>query len=245
MSLPHTPDARAFKVDTIAWNGHELTSMPIESEYKHKDNPDVRPPDWEEVVSEHLDHADMLVLPYFIPELERNLFCVPIAGHIARSYAYYSMDVYDRAAEIAAEKGKQVAIADPANKLSYSFHEWRPMNIVATALHVGTHNVETTKWEKVVPTTTDGRRVFTAAAILQLAERYSEGGKFLYLAAAAHVNRVQDYVQQGHSEKFHKLFRRHKRSLLGADKNIRLYEYSGSEWVLTEKQPLELAAPRD
>lgn len=230
---------RAFSIDTVEWDGHALTCVSIEAELSNRNNPVVCPPDWAERIAVPMDSADIVFMPYFPPEIARNVYHVPVLGRLASKYAERYHTVYRTTVNMAAERGKQVAAADIANSVVYLVHELGLLNAMFIISAKGPANPRITAVEQKIPTATDARRVFTARAIRQLARERGENTSFLYVAAPAHAKRVMKYVVQSPTEQDNRRFERYQRVYKYADRRVRVYDFANGGWTLAEAKNIQ------
>lgn len=104
---------RAFQIETLECNGRTLDLLSLEADYASDER--VTPPDWQERVSEAMAAADLVFVEYFTPELEENMSYFHKMGSFSRNIA----SVFGQVADIAHDLGKNVAVADIANKPLY------------------------------------------------------------------------------------------------------------------------------
>ena len=86
--------------------------------------------------------------------------------------------------------------------------------------------------------TADARRLFTAKALLQIAEAQPERN-ILYIAPAAHTKRVKRYMEDPDSFPF-RLRDKLYRIMAGLDRNIRYYRYNSDQdlWQKIASEPI-------
>ncbi|MDN5274512.1 MAG: hypothetical protein JWP06_413 [Candidatus Saccharibacteria bacterium] len=104
---------RAFRIETLHHDSRTLNLLSLEADYASDER--VTPPDWQEQVSQAMESADLVFVEYFVPELEENMPYFHKMGSFSRNIA----DVFGRVADMAHKQGKNVAVADIANKPLY------------------------------------------------------------------------------------------------------------------------------
>jgi hypothetical protein len=224
------PSARDFAIDEVRWGRHLLSFVSMDDFHQYGASIAVCPPDRLERISGIMDRADLTVVPYFTPELQANVYSVPLIGGLLRSINFISPD-YFSIAEMGHSMGSRMGVADVANRFLYY-----PMELATFAVEapLGGLRVTPTRAERTFPTAVDARRIITAEAIAQEAGRHPEGVHITYIAAPAHVNRVSHYITEGEtwfdslrSESYRYLFP-------GLDMRLRVYVPEGENWQLEE-----------
>jgi hypothetical protein len=235
-------DFGAFRAETTSLGPkHQLTCLAVESRAEYVP---FLPKDWSEQVEEHVKDADLVIAEYFPPELESTTYNIPVLGTIAVHYSERNLGVYNRLADIAASHEKQVAVMDPANKPLFRAYDTilpsAVMYLVSGRRGKGVAGKEPDLAERIIPTATDARRMLTAAGIKQEAERWPDGGNFLYVAAPAHVKRVLGYLSQGEPGKLARMrSAAYHKATPGLDKEVRTYQHSTEDgWQLVGKDPI-------
>lgn len=118
---------RAFRIETLRRGGQTLNLLSLEADFI--DDERITPPDWEERVACAIDEADVTVVEYFTPELEENMPYL----HQLGSYSAQRMATYGKIAEMAHNKGVEVAVADIANKPLYQAYNMGVLPAIGAA----------------------------------------------------------------------------------------------------------------
>lgn len=106
----------AFRQETMLLNGRTLNVLSLE--YDRVDDQDYTPPDWSNRCAQAMQAADLTLVEYFTPELEQNMPYMHRLGSFSRNVGL----VYGHIADIAHYLGKEVAVADLANKPLYEVY---------------------------------------------------------------------------------------------------------------------------
>ena len=231
MSRKKSP--RAFAIDTVDWKQHQLTFVSIESVSYIKDEK-ICPPGRFDRIAEVIDGADLTVVEYFTPELERTAYYMPMLGRLARR-AIGPDRQYAPIAKIGHDSGARMGVADIANKPLYAAYAVLGASYLESP--TGVHAVRPHAPERILPSLTDARRMLTAEAIVQEADRHQDGTRIAYIGAPAHVNRVSRYIlgeQSWYDRRRLELYRH----IPGLDKTLRVYEPAGDSWELTERHEI-------
>lgn len=225
--------ARAFAVETVDWNEHQLTFVSMENG-RFANNREICPVDRFDRVAEVIDQADLTVVEYFIPEIERTTYRLPLIGPFSK-YLIGPDGQYSPIARIGHELGARMGSADIANKPLYAAYAMPMMFYVEYPM--GNHCIEPRARERFVPTPTDARRMLTAEAIMQETARHPEGTHIAYIGAPAHANRVARYILQDQT-KLDRARLALYRHMPGLHKSLRIYEPNGESWQLAEKHKI-------
>lgn len=120
-------EARAFKREQLTHGNQTLELVSLEANYIT--NESITPPDWQEQISEAIERADMVFVEYFPPEIEKIMPYLNELGEFSRSI----VEVYGAIAAIAHEKGKQIAVADIANRPLYEAYHFGLYPLIGAA----------------------------------------------------------------------------------------------------------------
>jgi len=229
----NTPHPRAFTVDTVPLNQHRITFVSMEgNEYSSK--PELCPPDRMDRVADVLDEADLTIMEYFTPELKQTAYSMPVLGQLARK-AIAPSSHYDRITELAYRQNQRIGVADIANRPRYVQYD---LAFLSAEYGTGVYMVNPHWPGRYFATPTDARRMLTAEAIKQEADRHPDGTHIAYIGAPAHVNRVARYITQELTWIDKARLTTYHDNLPGLDKALRIYEPNGEAWTLAARHDI-------
>ena len=253
---------RIFKREQLINNSQSLELVSLEADYIT--NETITPPDWEEQITDAIQHADMIFVEYFPPELEKAMPYLNELGEFSRNI----VDVYGTIAAIIHANEKPVAIADIANRPLYEAYHLGLAPLIGTAAvasaqlggvlgkvgfiagetyvtsvayqssqRKGTYAVKPNLLERVTPGANDARRVLTARGIAQTAYTLPPDASLLYIAAPAHVNRVKAMLTEPKTipDSAKAIAYKH---LIGLDRTTRIYTPADEGWELATSIPI-------
>ncbi len=230
----HRAIPRAFKVETIPLDQHQVTFVSMEGDEWCGDQL-IYPPDRLDRVHEVMNDADLTLVEYFPPELKDTAYSIPALGWLAKEI-FAPSPHYIEIAKYGHKMGKRMGVADIANRPLFAVYGLFLINIVVEE-YIGVNTVRSHQLDHILPTATDARRMLTAEAIMQEAERHPEGTHIAYIGAPAHVNRVARYLTHDQT-----VWDRARlalyRKLPGLDTCLRIYEPEGEEWRLAERHAI-------
>lgn len=224
---------RQLNIESITWRDSQITFAGIESESKHMDNPDIVPWDWQDRLVSEARNAEHIFVEYFPPEIEQNLQWVPsLAKRMSKMYIDEHMQVYSFMADWAKNQQKDILCANIATMPRFALYE------IYTNRKIFGY-VEYSPSEQKYPSAINARRIFTARAIQQLITSQDNDTSVLYIAAPAHINRVNRYIQTEKHEEYAKRFSLYSKIFFPLDRNIRRFTYDSDEWLLDEVTPIK------
>lgn len=252
-------DARKFKREQLLRGSQTLELISLEANYT--DNEAITPPNWQEQVTEAIQHADMVFVEYFPPELEKIMPYLNELGEFSRNI----VDVYGTIAAIAHEIGRPVAVADIANRPLYEAYHFGLYPVIGAAAvasarlgtplgkagfiageafitsvayqssqRKGTYSVVPNSLEHFTPSANDARRALTARGIAQTSQTLPPDTSLAYIAAPAHVNRVKAMLTEPKTVADSAKAVAYKR-LVGLDRSTRIYQPTETGWELVSK----------
>lgn len=255
-------DARKFKREQLLRNSQTLELISLEADYI--DNKSITPPNWQEHITEAIQHADMVFVEYFPPELEKIMPYLNELGEFSRKI----VDVYGTIATIAHEMGKPVAVADIANRPLYEAYHFGLYPVIGAAAvasarlgtplgkvgfiageayvtsvayqssqRKGIYSVVPNSLEHFTPSANDARRALTARGITQTAQTLPPDTSLAYIAAPAHVNRVKAILTEPKTVADSAKAVAYKH-LIGLDRSTRIYQPTEIGWELASKTPI-------
>jgi len=255
-------DARKFKREQLLRGSQTLELISLEAAYI--DNEAITPPNWQEHITEAIQHADMVFVEYFPPELEKIMPYLNELGEFSRNI----VDVYSTIAAIAHEIGRPVAVADIANRPLYEAYHFGLYPVIGAAAvasarlgtslgkagfiageafitsvayqssqRKGTYSVVPNSLEHFTPSANDARRALTARGIAQTSQTLPPDTSLAYIAAPAHVNRVKAMLTEPKTVADSAKAVAYKR-LVGLDRSTRIYQPTETGWELVSKTPI-------
>ena len=247
-------EARVFKREQLTRGNQTLEFVSLEASYI--DNKVITPPDWQEQVAEAIDHADIVFVEYFPPELEKIMPYLNELGEFSRNI----VEVYGAIAALAHEKGKPIAVADLANRPLFEAYHFGLYPLIGAAAVAsiqqggtlgkigfiageayvasvayqssqkkGTYGVKPGTLERLTPGANDARRVLTARGIEQTAQTLPSNASLLCIAAPAHVNRVKAMLTEPKTIPDSAKAVVYK-GLAGLDRSTRIYKPTENGW---------------
>jgi len=254
--------ARKLSSEQIIRGTQTLELLSIEADYI--DDIRITPPSWEANAAKTIEHADVVFVEYFPPELERNIPQLHELGEYSRKIT----DTYGRIADIAHAANKSIAVADIANRPLFEIYQmglYPSLGAMAVACarqggiagmagvvlseayiaggayqalrNVGVHSPTPSTIERYTPNATDARRALTARAIAQTAQALPSDTSLAYIAAPAHINRIKAMLteQKTVADSAKAVIYKH---LVGLDISTRLYIPTEDGWELVSNTPI-------
>jgi hypothetical protein len=229
-----------FNIQSVAYGPHQISLVSMEGVIPcFAGDTALYPPDRMERVAEVMNEADLTTVPYFMPEIEKTVYAVPVLGAYARRWSNtpeYSMAHYADIANLAHERGERIAVADIANRLSYGYYALNPVNLIAEIIMAGNHELTPSTRERYFATTIDARRMFTAEALKQEANRSPDGVHLAYIGAPAHVSRIKEYISRPLSRLDKWRLALYIESFSDMDSQLRIYEPAEGSWRLSARR---------
>ena len=253
---------RAFKREQLLNGTQTLELVSLEASYITDEN--ITPADWEGQITDVVNHADVVFVEYFPPELEKNIPYLDELGSFSKDIA----EVYGTIAATAHKLGKPVAVADIANRPLYEMYNFGlypflgaaavasarqqtafgKIGFIAGEAYLigvayqaakkkGTYGVQPSVLEDLTPTANDARRALTARGIAQTAQALPPDTSLAYIAAPAHINRVKAALTTEKTISDSIKAVAYKR-LAGLDRSTRIYKPVQNGWELATSIPI-------
>lgn len=222
----------------LTYKGRNITLVSIESGMPYvQGRNDFVPNDWQEQLACAMDTVDLAFVEYLPTELRNTAYKDRVTGRAYQAFGENMVEpIYQPIADLARDKGIPLAVSDIGNRRAYLFYDFSPVDRFSHNYMYSARQVKPTQSERYIPSGVDARRMFTAEGMKKtIEEMVPVGGSVMYIAAPAHVNRVEKYLTEKPMmlDKARQLL--YKNIVFGVDPTTRIYQHDGTDWELTAR----------
>ncbi len=194
-----------------------------------------KPHNWKKIIQEQVEKASVVFVEYFPAEIYREAGSNTVFRWMVDRYMKQLINpFFHTVSALAGISGKDVGVADIANRVIYELYEMD--SSIVSALEQGDykgHSTGISPLEIQAKSVIDARRLLTAEGLAQDIKNRAAGSNILYIAPPAHAARIAHYLRlierdDKNVEKKAMQYLRYP----GLDKNVRLYSSRRSrmEW---------------